>query len=86
MISDSQTPESHLEVMDKIYAAQEMKLALKIKKIREAHANGETLKEKTYAEENLEKVEANVIKEFAKNKILFNQQVVTALDNRAAEN
>lgn len=44
------------------------------------------MKEKTYAEENLEKVEANVIKEFAKNKVFFNQQVVTALDNRVAEN
>lgn len=44
-----------------------MKLALKIKKLREAIADGEILKEKTLAEENLEKVEAAVIKEFLKN-------------------
>lgn len=86
IVADPQVSESHIEVMDKIYSAQEMKLALKIKKIREAQSNGEVLKEKTYAEENLEKVEANVIKEFAKNKVFFNQQVVTSLNNRAAEN
>jgi hypothetical protein len=71
-VAAPQVLDSHIEIMDKIYAAQEMKLALKIKKIREARANGESLKEKTFAEENLENVEAKVNLEFAKNKVFFN--------------
>ena len=50
-----------------------MKLALKIKKLREAISNGESLREKTLAEENLEKVEAEVEKEFYKNQVFFKQ-------------
>ena len=63
-----------------------MKLALKLKKIREARANGESLVPPTIAEENLENVENRVNEEFAKNKVFFNQQVVTTLDNIAAGN
>lgn len=72
MVAAPQIKDSHIEIMDKIYAGQEMKLALKLKKIREAKANGESLKEKTMAEENLEKVEAKVNEEFEKNKVFFN--------------
>ena len=32
LVADPKIPESHIDIMDKIYSAQEMKLSLKIKK------------------------------------------------------
>ena len=48
-----------------------MKTALKIKKVREAHMNGEVIVPKTIAEENIEKVEAAVLEKFLKEQVFF---------------
>ena len=53
--------------MDKIYTQQEMKLALKLKKLREKYANGEKIRELTAAEENMLKVEERVTNEYHNN-------------------
>lgn len=44
---------------------------MKIRKIREAHMNGESIVPKTDAELQLEKVEAEVLEKFHKEKVFF---------------
>ena len=48
---------------------------MKIKKLREAISNGEVIKEKTYAEENLEKVDS----EFAANPCLVDLNTLSGI-------
>ena len=70
--------------MDKIYTQQEMKLALKLKKLREKYANGEKIRELTAAEENMIKVEERVTNEYHNNQVFVNQQNVADVHNKAA--
>ena len=53
--------DSHIEIMDKIYTKQNVKIAKKIASIREAIAKGISIREKTVAEKALEELENKVL-------------------------
>lgn len=55
--------ESHIEIMDKIYTKENIKLSKKIAKLREMISQGVSLKEKTFGEMALEELEERVMKE-----------------------
>tara|TARA_B110000285_G_scaffold140767_1_gene157505 strand:- start:1989 stop:2288 length:300 start_codon:yes stop_codon:yes gene_type:complete len=65
--------ESHIEIMDKIYTKENIKLSKKIAKLRELISRGVSLKEKTMGEEMLEELEARVILEHKHSQIVGQQ-------------
>lgn len=60
--------ENHIEILDKIYTKENIKLTKKIAKLREMISRGISLKDKTMAEEKLEELEERVWREFDRNK------------------
>ena len=62
--------ESHIEIMDKIYTKENIKLSKKIAKLREMISQGVSLKEKTLGEEMLEELEARVLLEHKHSQIV----------------
>ena len=57
-----------IQIINKLYDQQDIKLQIKIKKMREMLSEGKSMRQKTFAEENLEELETRVTKNFVKNR------------------
>ena len=63
-MQDAGLGDSHIDIMDKIYTKENVKIAKKISKLREALAMGISIREKTVAEETLEELENRVLQKY----------------------
>lgn len=75
---------TYLQIVSEIHDSRDMKLQLQFKKMRERIAAGKSVREKTYAEENLAEVEQRVIEEFGRSRDEVCAAEATELTNKAA--